>query len=49
MQTALVFTGATTPQVRAGWQGQHPDLVFPSVVECVDWVIQQQAYEPNVK
>lgn len=43
MQTALVMTGATTPQVLAAWQGHQPGHVFPSVVECVDWVLQQHA------
>ena len=41
MQTALVMTGATTPEVLATWDGHRPDAVYPSVVECVAAVLAQ--------
>jgi ribonucleotide monophosphatase NagD (HAD superfamily) len=41
MQTALVMTGATTPEVLATWDGHRPDAVYPSVVECVASVLAQ--------
>ena len=39
IQTALVMTGATTPEVLSTWDGHRPDAVYPSVVECVSAVL----------
>jgi NagD protein len=44
MQTALVMTGATTPEVLATWDGHRPDAVYPSVVECVAAVLAQAGH-----